>query len=31
VADRHFREYLRLAPRGDHADEARSFLLREVP
>ena len=30
-ADHHFREYLRLAPRGEHADEARASLLQEVP
>jgi tetratricopeptide (TPR) repeat protein len=29
--DRHFRAYLRLAPRGEHADEARGSLLQEVP
>lgn len=27
-ADRHFREYLRLDPDGDHADEARGSLLK---
>lgn len=31
VADRHFREYLRLAPRGDHAPEAKGSLLKSVP
>jgi Tfp pilus assembly protein PilF len=31
TADKHFREYLRLAPRGDHAEEARASLLKEVP
>lgn len=30
-ADAQFREYLRLAPRGAHADEVRAALLREVP
>jgi predicted Zn-dependent protease len=30
-ADQHFREYLRLAPGGEHADEARASLLQEVP
>lgn len=30
-ADRHFREYLRLAPTGAHAEEARASLLKEVP
>jgi Tfp pilus assembly protein PilF len=30
-ADRHFREYLRLQPHGDHADEAGSSLLSRVP
>jgi len=29
-ADRHFREYLALAPRGEHAEEARSQLLSEL-
>jgi tetratricopeptide (TPR) repeat protein len=29
-ADRHFREYLRLDPRGPHAQEARASLLKEV-
>jgi tetratricopeptide (TPR) repeat protein len=29
-ADRHFREYLRLDPRGPHAEEARASLLKEV-
>lgn len=31
TADRHFREYLRIDPRGSHADEARGSLLQEVP
>jgi Flp pilus assembly protein TadD len=31
AADAHFREYLRLAPGGQHAAEARSSLLEEVP
>lgn len=30
-ADRHFREYLRLEPRGTHAEDAESALLRRVP
>jgi Tfp pilus assembly protein PilF len=30
-ADKHFREYLRLAPQGAHAAEARASLLTEVP
>jgi tetratricopeptide (TPR) repeat protein len=30
-ADRHFREYLRLNPKGSHADEARGSLLKSVP
>ncbi|HYQ44848.1 MAG TPA: tetratricopeptide repeat protein [Polyangiaceae bacterium] len=30
-ADRHFREYLRLAPRGQHAEEAGESLLEAVP
>ena len=30
-ADGHFREYLRLAPAGPHAEEARASLLKEVP
>lgn len=30
-ADRHFREYLRLDPRGSHVDEARGSLLKSVP
>ncbi len=30
-ADGQFREYLRLAPSGEHADEARASLLKEVP
>jgi Flp pilus assembly protein TadD len=31
LADTHFREYLRLSPSGEHADEARASLLKEVP
>lgn len=31
VADRHFREYLRLEPSGQHAEEARAALLERVP
>jgi len=30
AADRHFREYLRLAPSGDHAEEARAAMLQSV-
>lgn len=30
-ADVHFRAYLRLAPGGSHADDARASLLRSVP
>jgi len=30
-ADQHFRAYLQLQPRGDHAEEARAALLEEVP
>jgi tetratricopeptide (TPR) repeat protein len=30
-ADRHFREYLRLAPRGQHAEEAGASLLEAMP
>lgn len=30
-ADEHYREYLRLAPRGPHADEARASLLKSLP
>lgn len=30
-ADHHFREYLRLEPNGDHAEEARASLLKKVP
>jgi tetratricopeptide (TPR) repeat protein len=29
-ADLHFREYLKLSPRGQHADEARGSLLKSV-
>lgn len=31
AADHHFREYLRLAPAGSHADEARGSLLQPLP
>jgi tetratricopeptide (TPR) repeat protein len=31
VADRHFREYLRLEPRGEHVAEAKGSLLKSVP
>lgn len=31
TADRHFREYLRLEPNGQHAEEARESLLKRVP
>lgn len=30
-ADQHFREYLRLAPRGQHAEEADGSLLEAMP
>jgi tetratricopeptide (TPR) repeat protein len=30
-ADRHFREYLRIRPAGEHAEEARASLLQRVP
>lgn len=30
-ADYHFRQYLELAPRGPHAEEARASLLKKVP
>jgi predicted Zn-dependent protease len=30
-ADRHFREYLRIRPNGEHADEARDSLLTRLP
>jgi len=30
-ADAHFREYLRLKPAGEHAEEAQSSLLKSVP
>ena len=30
-ADRHFREYLRLSPKGSHAEEAQASLLKTVP
>jgi TolA-binding protein len=29
-ADRHFREYLRVSPQGEHAEEARGSLLLDV-
>lgn len=31
TADRHFREYLRIEPNGEHAEEARSCLLKRLP
>jgi tetratricopeptide (TPR) repeat protein len=31
AADRHFREYLRIEPNGDHAEEARGSLLKKIP
>ena len=31
LADTHFREYLRLSPSGEHTDETRASLLKEVP
>ena len=31
VADKHFREYLRIEPNGSHAEEARASLLKQVP
>jgi len=31
AADPHFREYLRLKPAGEHAEEAQSSLLKSVP
>lgn len=30
AADRHFREYLRIEPSGEHAEEARASLLKRV-
>lgn len=30
-ADKHFREYLRLAPTGPHAEEAKGSLLKVIP
>jgi tetratricopeptide (TPR) repeat protein len=30
-ADRQFREYIRLSPRGTHAEEAQASLLKSVP
>ena len=30
-ADRHFREYLRIEPNGEHAEEARASLLKRLP
>lgn len=30
-ADKHFREYLRIRPAGEHAEEARASLLQQVP
>lgn len=31
AADAHFRAYLELAPKGEHAEEARASLLQRVP
>jgi len=31
AADPHFREYLRLRPRGSHAEEAEASLMKSVP
>jgi tetratricopeptide (TPR) repeat protein len=31
AAESHFKEYLRLAPNGSHADEARASLMRAMP
>lgn len=31
AADRHFREYLRVEPKGPHSEEARSSLLKSMP
>jgi len=31
AADRHYREYLRLSPKGEYAEAARSYLLKSVP
>jgi len=31
AADPHFREYLRISPRGPHAEEAQASLLKSVP
>lgn len=31
AADYHFRQYLKLAPKGPHAEEARASLLKSVP
>jgi tetratricopeptide (TPR) repeat protein len=31
MADRHFREYLRIEPNGSHAEEARASLLKRMP
>jgi predicted Zn-dependent protease len=30
-ADKHFREYLRIRPAGEHAEEARAALLQRIP
>ncbi len=31
TSDKHFREYLRIDPKGEHAREARGYLLEAVP
>ena len=31
AAEGHFKEYLRLAPNGEHADEARASIMRAMP
>jgi predicted Zn-dependent protease len=31
LADRHFREYLRIQPNGSHAEEAKASLLKRMP
>jgi hypothetical protein len=30
-ADREFRAYLEVEPHGEHADEARAYVLKAVP